>query len=143
LLSRRDTFQCELVLELTESGVLEHNVTSGLGDDEWAEVDVKLSRLIRFNHDFFRSDFEIIICEGELGAVHSHFLTCGVFNTDGSGATLSHSRNDLHLLHIFRLLNRHVELVEDVLASDFFTEVYVELVVARFEGEEVQLVLFE
>lgn len=95
------------------------------------------------NRDFFGTNLQVVIGEGELRFVDLDFFACWVLNANGLAAAFTHCAQQLDLLNVFGLFNCHYELVEDVLASGFLSEVNVEFVDARLKSEEIQLVFLE
>lgn len=90
-----------------------------------------------FNHDFFRCDLEVVISESELTSIHFDFLVGWVLHYDWLAARFSNRCEQLDFFDVLTLLNRCLELIENVLTSHFFLKGNVELVYTRFQSQEV------
>jgi hypothetical protein len=82
LRSGSGTLEVELVLEVTEDGVLQDQVALGLADHERSEADLELPGLTRLESQFIGSHFDVLVGDGELRLVDNDLLVGRVLNHD-------------------------------------------------------------
>ena len=128
-------------MEVTEHGISQAHLSLTLGDHQWQVSDLELLRLMWLEDESLRVDLYILVLNGELGAVHFHFLVSWVLKDDLVGDALTNGARQLDVLHLRVVLNSNLERVVQVLARVLRHESALEFVHTSSQSKEVELVV--
>lgn len=139
--SRSSSLQVELVLEVTEYGVLQDQVALGLTDHQGSEADLELSGFSRLESEFIRGHFDVLVGDGELRLVDDYLLVGRVLNHNTLRYAFTDGAEQVNGLGVFGFYDSHVDLVHNVLTRGLYLEAASELVNSSTHGHEVKLVV--
>jgi hypothetical protein len=120
--SRSRSLQVELVLEVTEYGVLQDQVALGLTNHQGSEANLELSRFTRFESKLIGGHFNVLVGDGELRLVDNYLLVSRVLNHNTLRDAFTDCTEQVDGLSVFSLYDSYVDFIDNVFSGGLYLE---------------------